>query len=173
MVKGAAALGTLSYQGPAPAGGWQLQKARLYYNYSAKGIIQSIVTQSNTQLLTFAYGTIVSQAVRVTNTAGQHVDFTWSGNYVSKVTDPVGNVWNYAYNASGLLISVTSPGAAPDIRTYLYENAADATLLTGISINGTRYSTYKYYADKRVQESGLAVGEERDTFGYGERTRPR
>ena len=67
-----------------------------------------------------------------------------------------------------MLASVTSPGASPDVRTYHYENSADRQLLTGISINGVRYSTYKYYADKRVQESGLAGGEGSFAGGTGQ-----
>ena len=66
-----------------------------------------------------------------------------------------------------MLSSVTSPGIPADTRTYHYENTSDGTLLTGISINGVRYSTYSYYADKRVKTSGLAGGEEFDSFTYG------
>ncbi len=66
-----------------------------------------------------------------------------------------------------MLETVTSPGSPPDVRTYYYEDSRDPKLLTGISINGVRYSTYRYHADKRVSESGLAGGEQRDTFSYG------
>ena len=62
-----------------------------------------------------------------------------------------------------MLERVTSPGPTPDVRTYHYEMAGQADLLTGISINGTRHSTYGYYADRRVQVSALAGNEERDT----------
>ncbi len=115
-----------------------------------------------TETRTYAAGKLTT----ITNLVGQQVTLTWTGNRVTSVSDPASNVWNYAYNAGGMLQTVTSPGAAPDIRTYHYEVAADPTLLTGISINGTRYSTYSYYADKRVQFSGLAGGEENDTFEY-------
>jgi RHS repeat-associated protein len=40
-------------------------------------------------------------------------------------------------------------------------------LLTGVSINGVRQTRYSYHADKRVAESGLATGEEKDSFVYG------
>lgn len=49
---------------------------------------------------------------------------------------------------------------------YHYEHAADVKLLTGVSINGTRYSTYKYDGSKRVSESGLTGSEHKDTFTY-------
>src|SRR5262249_26844228 len=44
------------------------------------------------------------------------------------------------------------------------------SLLTGIAINGQRYSTYAYRSDRRAVESGLTGGEERDTFEYGANT---
>jgi YD repeat-containing protein len=95
------------------------------------------------------------------------VTLTWGSNSrVSKVRDPAGNDWLYEYDANGMLTKVTSPGTSPDIRQYYYENA-DSTLLTGIAVNGVRYSTYNYYSDRRVSESGLAGGEEKDSFVYG------
>jgi RHS repeat-associated protein len=115
---------------------------------------------------TWTYGSN-AQPTRITNIAGQYVDLTWTNNRVTTVRDPAGGVWTYGYNASGMLTSVTSPGPAPDVRTYHYEDASNGTRLTGVSINGARYSTYKYLSDGRVQESGLVGGEQKDTFTYG------
>ena len=102
----------------------------------------------------------------MTNAVGQTLEFTWLNARVVKVKDPAGNEWNYTYNAAGMLASASSPGPSSDQRSYVYENASDNTLLTGIFINGTRYSKYTYFLDKRVQESGLTGGEQRDTFTY-------
>ncbi|MBC7732641.1 MAG: RHS repeat protein, partial [Bacteriovorax sp.] len=164
QVKNSAAMGKLVYD---PYGGWTLNRDTKKCTFSATAVIQRISTFGNATLLQFVYGANPYQAIRVVNAGGQTLEFTWSNNRVVKVKDPAGSDWTYAYGTSGVLASVISPGASPNVRTYVYENAADATLLTGISINGTRYSTYKYYADKRVQESGLSGGEERDTFVYG------
>jgi RHS repeat-associated protein len=104
----------------------------------------------------------------VTDGAGRSIEFGWSGNRVETVKDQNGNIWNYTYDSSsGMLTAVTSPGPSADVRTYHYE-AADTTLLTGISINGARYSTYAYDpTTKKVTSSGLAGGEDLDTFTYG------
>lgn len=83
------------------------------------------------------------------------------------MTGPAGGIWQYTYNASGLLETVTSPGPLPDVRRYHYESPVSTSLLTGISINGVRHSTYAYNSTFRAVESGLAGGEERDTFVYG------
>jgi YD repeat-containing protein len=66
-----------------------------------------------------------------------------------------------------MLNSVTSPGSSPDVRTYLYEDAANGSRLTGVTFNGVRYSTYSYDTSGRAAVSGLAGGEERETFTYG------
>jgi len=159
----ASATGRLVYN---PTTGWKLTKAKQVYTYSTSDTIQQIATTGGAVLLKFTYGTNSYQPIRVTNTGGQTLELTWTSNHVTNVRDPAGSNWAYAYNTNGMLTTVTSPGSLPDIRTYFYE-ATDPQLLTGVAINGTRYSTYSYYADKRVQESGLAGGEEKDTFSYG------
>jgi RHS repeat-associated protein len=148
-----------------PYSDWTLSIFKTSYRYSTSGYIQRVSSSGNS--IQFGYGVSQRQATSVTNTAGQTLQFTWTNNRVTQVRDPAGNNWGYAYDANGMLSTVTSPGASPDVRTYHYENAADRTLLTGISINGARYSTYAYYADRRVQTSGLTGGEQQDSFVYG------
>ena len=159
--QGSAALGTLFYV--PSSGSWSLTTGtrNIVFNSSGRQL-------SSTDVLgaTLTYTWVGSRPSRVTNNVGKAFNFTWTSGLVTQVLDPAGNAWNYAYNANGMLSTVTSPGSSPDVRTYHYEDA-DPKLLTGVSINGLRYSTYSYFADKRVQASGLAGGEERDTFTYG------
>ncbi len=152
-------------------GGWALYKDQKIYSFVSNGPAISIQRFTGELLQSFTWdGPEGAERIRrITNLVGQSIHITWSGNRVTAVTDPANNTWNYGYNANGMLASVTSPGPNPDVRTYHYENA-DPTLLTGISINGVRYSTYVYGPDKRVQESGLAGAEQRDTFSYGANT---
>ena len=163
-VRSSSSAGILEYDG----NGWILHRNKTYYQFSATGgAIQRITSEGGVVLQTFEYGgTSPIRPTRIVNRAGQAVQFTWVGSRVVKAVDPAGNEWNYSYNSNGMLSTVTSPGSSPDIRTYHYEDANDPTLLTGISVNSVRYSTYGYHADKRVQVSGLAGGEERDTFAY-------
>jgi RHS repeat-associated protein len=136
--------------------------------FSTAGVLQNVWSQSGTLLEQYTYGgTNVRQPTKVTDAAGRSIEFTWTGTKVTSVKDQNSNIWTYAYDGNGMLSTVTSPGPDPDIRTYHYE-AADTTLLTGISINGTRYSTYAYDpTTKKVTSSGLTGGEELDTFSYG------
>jgi RHS repeat-associated protein len=160
-VWGSAREGDLTF---TPYRGYTLVRNKLLYTYSTTGVLYRI-ERAGGLVLQFEYDAN-GKLAKVSNAQNQSISFTWSNNRVVKATDPAGQGWSYAYNGNGMLQSVTSPGTNPDIRTYLYEDA-DPALLTGISINGTRYSTYKYYGDKRVLESGLAGGEERETFSYG------
>ncbi|WP_174999172.1 RHS repeat-associated core domain-containing protein [Rugamonas aquatica] len=164
---GAASTGTLLY---TPGSGWTLEKNHVTYYYDDSGRIQSISDDIGVGVY---YTYLTGRVSRITNTAGKFIELGWGTNSrVSTVKDASGNIWTYGYNAGGMLTSVTSPtiaGQTADLRTYHYENA-DPTLLTGISINGARYSTYAYYADKRVQQSSLAGGEQSDTFTYGANT---
>ncbi|KAB8063726.1 RHS repeat-associated core domain-containing protein [Janthinobacterium violaceinigrum] len=144
--------------------GWTLFKGKLIYSYDTGGRILSIVNLAGVGIFYEYNG--VNRVSKISNHIGQNIQFTYGSNgLVATVRDSAGSLWGYEYSASGLLAKVTSPGNSPDIRQYHYENA-DPALLTGISINGKRYSTYSYYPDKRVQQSGLAGGEEVDTFVY-------
>ena len=169
-VRGNAKLGDLYYE--RATGVWTLWASQKRYNFLAGGgMATSIDRFTGERLLTINWVfTGTYRITRVTNLVGQQVNFTWTGDRVTQVTSPGGNVWTYAYNSIGMLTSVTSPGPSADVRTYHYDDSLDPKLLTGISINGVRYSTYAYYADKRVRESALAGGEERDQFTYGTNT---
>ncbi|WP_082615955.1 RHS repeat-associated core domain-containing protein [Massilia sp. Root418] len=145
---------------------WELERQKENYTYSATGYIQSY-SDSRYAKTTFGYqGTKV---VSVTSPAGKALVFGYGGNgLVNNVKDPAGNLWRYEYNTSNMLSKVTSPGAtAQDVREYVYDNGNNRpTLLTGLIINGVRYSTYSYHPDGRVKESRLESGKERDSFEY-------
>ncbi|KNZ32430.1 MAG: hypothetical protein AD742_11775 [Methylibium sp. NZG] len=164
---GSASGGTLTHY---PGLQWVLKRDRHTYTYSANGYVQNITGPMGVSL-GFTYSTTTpSQLIRVTNKVGQTVNFSWSGGRVVSVTDPAGGIWRYTYNGTGMLETVTSPGTSPDVRRYHYESSVSSNLLTGVSINDTRYSTYGYQSDRKTILSGLAGGEERDTFAYGTNT---
>ncbi len=112
----------------------------------------------------YAYNTS-NKLQTVTHTSGRQLSFTWSGNHVTSITLPGGVAYGYGYNASGYLTSVVYPGNT-GTRTYFYENSAQPGGLTGIAINGTRYSRYAYQADGKAAWSGLEAGVERSNFAY-------
>lgn len=105
----------------------------------------------------------------VSHTSGRAVHFSWNGGKVGSVTDPNGNVYYYSYNSDGYLSNVTYPGSTGS-RTYYYEDSSLPGFLTGIAVNGVRYSNYSYYSGGKAKESGLANGIEKSTFSYGTNT---
>ncbi|MYM21098.1 DUF4329 domain-containing protein [Duganella sp. FT135W] len=145
--------------------GWQLYRDNVTYRYQSNGLFSSITDDAGAALTSSGGNKLTS----VTNASGQTVRFTWDANttHVTQVTDPNGSTWAYEYNTNGMLSKVTSPGSSPDIREYHYEVAGKPRLLTGMSINGVRYSRYSYDTSNRVAQSGLENGEEVDRFAYG------
>ncbi len=109
-----------------------------------------------------------NQLTQIAHTTGRVLKLLWSGGKVSRITDPAGKHYTYAYSSAGYLSSVTYPDSL-GVRGYLYEDAAQPGGLTGITINGVRYSKYVYYADGRVKSSGLGVNGDidRSSFVYG------
>lgn len=142
-----------------------LWRNQIKYTFDSRGFIQSINDRGNT--LTFTYDAVYkAYLTKVSSSSGRSISFTWTGDRVTAVTDPSGNVWSYQYS-NGMLTTVTSPGASPDVRTYHYESPYGGNLLTGVSINNARYSTYSYSPELKVVQSSLSGGRENDTFSYG------
>lgn len=104
--------------------------------------------------------------IEVIHTNGTKINLEWNGDKISKVKDPVGNIYAYTYN-SNHLDSVIYPNNT-GTRLYHYgENGVDPNYLTGISIDGKRFSTYLYNGSKAIQ-SGRADGTQVDKVSYGD-----
>jgi RHS repeat-associated protein len=147
--------------------GWTLIRSdHSEYHYTTDGKITSYTDSAGFRTTyTYNYSGLLSQ---ITNAAGQTVKLTYGANgWVSSLVDPNGNTWTYQYDGNGMLTRVLAPGASGDSREYFYEDPNNARLLTGISTNGVRFSTYSYYSNGRVQQSGYTNGEEVDNFVYG------
>jgi RHS repeat-associated protein len=95
-----------------------------------------------------------------------YMEIGYAGGRLSTIKDPNGNTYTYAFTADGYLAGVTYPGTPTQTRAYHYEDPTVPGAVTGISVDGVRYSTYSYYGDGRVKESGLANGTSKSTFSY-------
>jgi YD repeat-containing protein len=163
-----ASMGALQYTNPGRT--WKWSHNHLTYNFSSTGALDTIKTSAGTPIRSNFYTS--GRLSSFTIGTGSAFSVTWTNGLVTEVKDPSLKIWRYGYDTNGMLTTVTSPGAGSEIdtRTYHYENTADPTLLTGMSINDVRYSTYAYYTDKRVKESGLSDGQEKDTIAYSGNT---
>lgn len=145
--------------------GWKLTRLATTYDFDTDGFITGISHESGAALY-YTYASF-GKVGTIVDAVGKTIQLTWGSNHrVSSIIDPAGKTWTYGYNAMGNLTTVAAPGPTGAIRTYHYENS-DPGLLTGISVNGIRYSTYEYFADKKVSRSSLAGLELNDTFVYG------
>ncbi|WP_369942102.1 DUF6531 domain-containing protein [Xanthomonas medicagonis] len=122
-----------------------------------------------------------SQLQRVTHSNGRYIEFTWTqkntqtgvGPRIIRVRDPQGNVIEYGYtqDAYGFLESVTYAGSpATTVKYhYLYKELGQSNgipLLTGKSINGSRYSMFTYDQQQRATSTAHSGGVERFGFAY-------
>lgn len=106
------------------------------------------------------------------HTSGRQVIFHWTGDQLTSVTDPAGNVYAYTYSANlfgtGLhrLASTSLPGTPATTITYHYATSGDKGRFLGKSYNGERYSTFTYDSNGRAASSEHAGGVEKYTFVY-------
>ncbi len=107
--------------------------------------------------------------IKVTHTNGKSINFYRKPNgrwldKISKVTDPNGNTYDINYGRPYL-----ESARFPDGTTHTYhygENGSKPYLLTGISINGKRFSSYVYNKNIAIQ-SGRSDGTQVNKFEYG------
>jgi len=93
------------------------------YNISASGNLQSIQDLSGNGLTITANG--------ITSTTGLSVPFVRdSSNRITQITDPAGNIYQYAYDVNGNLASVTYPNTAPTNPTCAGATAPNTSTYT-------------------------------------------
>ncbi|MDH3473769.1 MAG: DUF6531 domain-containing protein [Rhodospirillales bacterium] len=114
----------------------------------------------------------------VTDSFGRQLTFGFANGVLASLTDPEGRTTRYSYQIIGVLNDhrldqVAYPDDTPLDETdnprvtYLYEDARDPFLLTGIlDENGARYATWAYDDKFRASLSEHAGGAERTTIFY-------
>lgn len=150
----------------APEARWELSRGSyVYHFFGYAGHIGRLVriTKGGATIQTRTYPD--TNTIVITTPGNRSITFVRSGSTVT-ATLPDGSTFRYATDSSGRLASVTGPGGNPSITQYHYEDSNNNQLLTGVSTNGIRNTTYSYFADGKVRQSGTASGEQRDTFQY-------
>ncbi|MFT4047596.1 MAG: RHS repeat-associated core domain-containing protein [Solimonas sp.] len=131
--------------------------------YGLGGYILSVKDRFNVGWDFIYTGTFVTS---VQHSSGRVVSLSYnSDNRVQYVTDPNGNVYTYSYSSDGYLTGVTYPGSTGS-RTYYYENTSLPGALTGIAVNGVRYTRVSYYSGGKAYQSGLDGSIETSTLSY-------
>jgi RHS repeat-associated protein len=135
------------------SGGWELRTEDFsILRFDDKGNIQSMVDRHGIGLTWTYFAGLPNRASTITSTTGRAITLTWQNNRVATIKDPANQTYTYSYDASGRLTGVTYPSGAGS-RTYHYEIGGKPDLLTGVSVNGARYSTFEYYSDDRAKST--------------------
>jgi RHS repeat-associated protein len=129
------------------------------YNAAAgatQAVLQSVRARNGyTQTLQYGSG---NQLTTVTDSFQRQLSFAYSGGKLQTVTTPDGLILTYGYTGP-LLTSVGYSTSPLTSLTYLYENTALPSALTGvIDENGNRYSTWTYDSAGRALSSQLGAG---------------
>jgi RHS repeat-associated protein len=139
-------------------------------SYTATGTnqatLQTIKARNGyTQTLQYGSG---NQLASVTDSYQRQLSFAYSGGQIHSVTTPDGLVLTFGYSSANLAVVgySTSP---PTTVTYLYENTALPSALTGVvDENGTRYTTWTYDSSGRALTSQHAGGAGLTTVAYND-----
>jgi RHS repeat-associated protein len=133
------------------------------YTIGAAGNLQSIQDLSGNGLTITPSG--------ITSTTGLSVPFVRdSSNRITQITDPAGNIFQYAYDSNGNLATVIYPvsaqsgsacssATAPGTSTYTYDLTFIHLYAGGTDGRGCPLPITKYYPDGRVQSATDALGE--------------
>ncbi len=126
---------------------------------STEGLLQTIQTR-NGYTQTVQYGD--NQVTAITDSFNRTLTFTYQNNLqnnlLHSVTTPDGLVITFGYG-NGQLTSSSFSTAPAAIQTYLYENSAFASALTGIvDENNNRYASWTYDTTGRTLSSQHANG---------------
>lgn len=106
------------------------------------------------------------QLIEVIHSSGRKLTLTWDAGKISTVKDNAGNITSYSYHPSGMLAAVLYPNG--DTKQYIYDSV-NTKLLTGVSLNGQRYSWFQY-ADSTAYPKATSTSHHGDinkyTFSY-------
>jgi RHS repeat-associated protein len=148
--------------------GWQwYDRLGNTINYNADGVIQSYANASGVKV-SFAYDSATSARIldhggktiytvtmagglitKIEDLAGRSVSYQWAGQRLSQVTDVMGQVWKYEYDANGQITSRTDPLGLKITAQYIQSIPAPEPMLSlgkkGITIDptGTSGTTQK------------------------------
>ena len=133
---------------------------------ATEALLQTIRARNGyTQTLQYGSG---NQLATVSDSFQRQLSFAYSGGKLQTVTTPDGLILTYGYTGA-LLTSVGYSTTPPTQQTYVYENAAVPSALTGIvDENGDRYTTWTYDSKGRALSSQHAGGAGLLTISYND-----
>ena len=126
-------------------GTYTLKKKDLtVYNFDTAGMLSSIGDKNgNTVSLIYAGGNLA----QITDTVGRVITFTYdASNHITQITDPIGRTIQFTYDTNGDLVSTTDM----NVKTTSYTYDANHQMLTATDPVGNTFVTNIYDDQKRV-----------------------
>jgi RHS repeat-associated protein len=132
----------------------------------SEALLQSIRARNGyTQTLQYDSS---NQLVTATDSYSRQLSFAYTGGRLATVSTPDSLILSYGYTGNRLT-SVAYSTTPPTSQTYLYENAALPSALTGIvDENGNRYVTWTYDSTGRGLTSQFAGGVDLTKIAYND-----
>ncbi|WP_035561356.1 DUF6531 domain-containing protein [Burkholderia sp. 9120] len=154
--------------------GWTLTdlKTDTTESYSAQGLLLSESTKTGfVRTLTYDSSGLLTTITQHAAGTDAKQDITLRLDYddrrrLSRLNDPLGRLTQYAYDASGNLVSVTWPDG--NVHRYVYDDTRFRNALTGeIDETGSRIATWSYDTQGRATAVSHADSSLNAQFAYG------
>jgi RHS repeat-associated protein len=113
----------------------------------------------------YSYGNAnQEQVTQIRHSSGRKLSVNWGTGRINSITDNGDNETTYSYDSSGRLVTVNYPNG--DTKGYYYEDTNYSNYLTGVSLNGVRYSWFEYDGIGKATMSRHANDILKYTFDY-------
>ncbi|MCX2836385.1 DUF6531 domain-containing protein [Microbulbifer thermotolerans] len=131
--------------------GWTLEVAGRIEKYDTAGRILRVENEQG-QGITYTYDEEGVHQESIADDNGNSITLDYTDGNLSQIARNDGTVYGFAYNANGLLQSITFPGSDNPQRVFLYEDSRFPNALTGVTDeSGNVFSTFVY------DEQGRAI----------------
>ncbi|AQQ67346.1 hypothetical protein Mag101_06635 [Microbulbifer agarilyticus] len=138
--------------------GWTLKVGGRIERYDTAGRILRIENEQG-QGITYTYDANGVQQESIADDNGNSITLGYAEGQLSQITRNDGSVYQFSYNANGLLGGITFPGANTPQRQFRYEDTRFPRALTGVTDEASNvYSTFAYDDEGRAVSSTHSDG---------------
>ncbi len=124
--------------------GWTLKVDGRIEKYDTAGRILRVENEQG-KGITYTYDRNGVYQQSIADDNGNSITLAYTDGKLTQITRNDGTVFGFAYNANGLLQSITFPGSASPQRVFRYEDSRFPNALTGVTDEaGKVYSTFAY-----------------------------
>jgi RHS repeat-associated protein len=148
------------------ATGWSVSENNVTETFDADGKLLSIQNLDG-RTINLTYDALTSRLSQVTDDIGSSITFAYNAQgLISTITDQGARYWQFGYDSNNNLTSVTNPDST--VKIYHYDDPDFVHALTGITDErGTDFATYAYNTDGKAVASYHSGNAGRVDITYG------